>query len=87
MSGLSLTAIFIFLIEMDSSKTYTANNSTVTIKVGDLLGSNADVLVISGSIGVPMIGGFPEVVRTRGGSCLVADASKHSDAKLGDVVV
>lgn len=87
MSELSVTAFYILLIEMDSSKTYTVNNSTVTIKFGDLLESNADVLVISGSIGVPMIGGFPETVRNRGGSCLAADASKHSDAKLGDVVV
>lgn len=54
---------------------------------GDLLDSRADVLVISGSLGVPMKGGLPGYVRTHAGNTVMLDAEKFPDAKLGDVVV
>lgn len=72
---------------MDNQKTYKINNSTITVKFGDLLSSQADALVISGSVGLPMRGGLPGVVRAKAGDSVVIDASKHPDSKLGDVVV
>ena len=72
---------------MENSRTYHINNSTVKLIFGDILTSTTDVLVISGSVGVPMIGGLPELTLSTGGECILTDAAKHSDAKLGDVVV
>lgn len=69
------------------SKTYHINNSSITLIFGDLLTSKADVLVISGSIGLPMNGGLPGYTRLRSGDYVLIDTSKHSEAKLGDVVV
>lgn len=72
---------------MNYHKTYKINNSTVTVIYGDILSSQTDALVISGSVGLPMIGGLPEAVRQRAGESVVADAGKHVNARLGDVVV
>lgn len=72
---------------MLDSKEYKINNSTIRVIYGDLLSSDADVLVISGSIGLPMQGGLPQVIRERAGEAVAIDASKHKDAKLGDVIV
>ena len=72
---------------MENLKTYKINNSTVTIIFGDLLTSSADALVISGSVGLPMRGGLPGIVRAKAGESVGIDASKHPDSKLGDVVV
>lgn len=72
---------------MENKKTYKINNSTVTIQFGDLLTSEADAVVISGSVGLPMIGGLPEKVRKKAGESVGRDASKHPGSKLGDVVV
>ena len=69
------------------SRTYKFNNSTVKIIFGDLISSKTDVMVISGSIGIPMLGGLPEYIKKHAGKSTFDDASKHSDAKLGDVVV
>lgn len=72
---------------MIDSKTYCINNSIVKVIYGDLLSSGADVIVISGSVGLPMIGGLPGTVRKIAGQTVAYDAKKHPDAKLGDVVV
>ena len=72
---------------MENKKSYTINNSTVTIIFGDLLTSDAEALVISGSVGLPMRGGLPGSVRSKAGDSVIIDASKHPDSKLGDVVV
>lgn len=72
---------------MADSKTYQINNSSVTLIFGDILESGAEVLVISGSIGLPMIGGLPQYVRNKSGDSVLIDAGKHSDSKLGDVIV
>ncbi len=72
---------------MFDSKEYKINNSTVRVIYGDLLSSDADAIVISGSVGLPMKGGLPQAVREKAGESVAMDASKHSDAKLDDVVV
>lgn len=72
---------------MINNKIYKINNSTVKVIYGDLLSSKADTIVISGSVGLPMIGGLPGVVREKASELVVVDAMKHPDAKLGDVVV
>jgi len=68
-------------------KEYKINNSSVRVIYGDLLSSDADAIVISGSVGLPMMGGLPQAVREKAGESVATDASKHADAKLGDVVV
>lgn len=70
-----------------NSKTYKINNSSVSLIFGDIINSQADVLVISGSVGVPMQGGLPQYIRKKSSDSVLVDAQKHSDAKLGDVVV
>lgn len=72
---------------MENKKSYTINNSTVTLVFGDLLTSEAEALVISGSVGLPMRGGLPGIVRSKAGDSVIIDASKHPESKLGDVVV
>lgn len=74
-------------MENSEVKTYKINNSVVKLIFGDILTSNADVLVISGSIGIPMQGGLPQYARDKAGDCVLIDTKKHSTAKLGDVVV
>lgn len=68
-------------------KSYKINNSTISLIFGDILESKAEVLVISGSIGLPMMGGLPEYVRQKATDSVLIDAKKHTEAKLGDVVV
>lgn len=70
-----------------NSKIYKINNSTVTLIFGNILESKADVIVISGSIGIPMNGGLPELTRKKASDYVLYDAKKHRHAKLGDVVV
>lgn len=69
------------------SKTYKINNSSVSLIFGDILDSKAEALVISGSVGIPMQGGLPQYIRKKSSDSVLVDAQKHSDAKLGDVVV
>lgn len=54
---------------------------------GDILDSEAEALVISGSVGVPMQGGLPQYILKKSSDIVLVDAQKHFDAKLGDVVV
>lgn len=75
------------MINMFDTKEYKINNSSVRVIYGDLLSSDADVLVISGSVGLPMKGGLPQAVREKAGESVLVDAAKHKDAKLGDVIV
>lgn len=72
---------------MKDARVYEFNNATVTVGYGNLLESQAEVLVISGGIGLNMRGGLPGAVRQLAGESVRTDASKHSAAKLGDVVV
>lgn len=72
---------------MIDHKIYKIKNSTIKVLYGDLLSSDVDAIVISGSVGLPMIGGLPESVRKKAGVAVANDAAKHPDAKLGDVVV
>lgn len=71
----------------DIVKEYTVNNSVVRLRFGDVMQSDARVMVVSGSVGIPMIGGFPEIVKNKAGRLLQSDIEKHKDAGLGDVVV
>lgn len=73
-------------MEIPASKTYHVNNSTVTLIFGDILDSDSDVIVISGSIGLPMHGGLPQYVRGKASDMVMIDAQKHPNAKLGDVI-
>lgn len=72
---------------MYNHKFYKINNSSVSIIFGNLLDSKAEVIVTSGSVGIPMSGGLPEYIRKLASDTVLIDAQKHSNAKLGDVVV
>ncbi len=72
---------------MNSIKTYTINNTKIRLVFGDILTSVTDILVISGSLGIPMKGGLPEATLKRSGETVLIDTAKFSNAKLGDVVV
>lgn len=54
---------------------------------GDLLESQAEVLVIPASTNLCMRGGLPREVWLIAGECVRTDAMKHASARLGDVVV
>lgn len=72
---------------MKDARVYEFNNATVTVGYGDLLESQAEVLVIPASTSLCMRGGLPQEVRLIAGECVRTDAMKHASARLGDVVV
>jgi len=69
------------------SRKYTYNNSTLTIVFGDILESNAEVIVSSDDTGVSMVGGISGAICRAGGECIRTDAQKKLPAQVGDVIV
>ena len=68
-------------------KVYQMNNSTVTIIIGDILSSKAEVIVSSDDTNISMGGGVSYSILTAGGEFIKQDAQKKLPALLGDVVV
>lgn len=68
-------------------KTYEINHSVVKIKFGDILQSEADVIVSSDDCRLTMGGGISMSIRRAGGEAVERDARKHVPARLGEVVV
>lgn len=69
-------------------RTYIYNNSEVTIRIGNILDSNADVLVSSDDCFVTMGGGVSASIRHKEGTGAIEyDVRKKTPAKIGDVVV
>ena len=69
------------------SRHYTFNKSTVTIRFGSIIESQADVIVSSDDSNVTMGGGVSFAIRTAGGETVMKDAQKMIPASLGDVIV
>lgn len=70
-----------------TSRTYEVGRSSITLRFGDILESEAEVLVSSDDFLLSMGGGVSASLRHAGGSRFAADASKMVPAEVGDVVV
>lgn len=72
---------------MKEPREYRFNNSVLKVIFGDILNSNAEVIVSSDDTGVSMAGGVSKVIREAGGDIIREDAQKKLPAQVGDVVV
>ena len=71
----------------DWSRTYKFNNSTLTIRFGDVVTSDAEVIVSSDDTEISMGGGVSQSILEAGGDFVREDAQKKLPALLGDVIV
>ena len=69
------------------SRQYRFNNSTLTIIIGDIIQSKAEVIVSSDDTGISMGGGVSGQIKRAGGNAIQADAQKKCPGELGDVIV
>lgn len=73
---------------MKQSKDYHINNSTVRIIFGNILDSQADVIVSSDDCNITMGGGVSMAIQNKEGTNVIRDdAQKKVPADVGDVVV
>lgn len=69
------------------SRQYTFNNSTLTVKFGNILDTQAEVIVSSDDCYVTMGGGVSRAILHAGGEVIRKDAQKMVPMPLGDVIV
>mgnify|MGYP002520629920 FL=1 len=69
------------------SRQYTFNNSTLTVKFGNILDTQAEVIVSSDDSYVTMGGGVSRAILHAGGEIIIKDAHKMVPVPLGDVLV
>lgn len=69
------------------SRQYTFNNSKLTVKFGNILDSEAEVIVSSDDCYVTMGGGVSRSILDAGGNEILKDAQKMCPIPLGDVLV
>lgn len=69
------------------SRQYTFNNSTLTVKFGSILDTQAEVIVSSDDCYITMGGGVSRAILMAGGDIIIKDAQKMCPVPLGDVVV
>lgn len=69
------------------SRQYTFNNSTLTVKFGNILDTQAEVIVSSDNCYVTMGGGVSRSILYAGGEIIIKDAQKMVPIPLGDVLV
>lgn len=69
------------------SRQYIFNNSTLTVKFGDILDTKAEVIVSSDDCYITMGGGVSRAILRAGGDIIIKDAQKMCPVPLGDVVV
>ena len=68
------------------SRQYTFNNSTLTVKFGNILDTQAEVIVSSDDCYVTMGGGVSRAILRAGGDVIIRDAQKMVPIPLGDVL-
>jgi O-acetyl-ADP-ribose deacetylase (regulator of RNase III) len=68
-------------------RSYAVGNSTLTVRFGDLLESQAEVLVSSDDYLLTMGGGVSAAIARAAGNAIAIDAAKAIPLNLGDVVV
>lgn len=66
---------------------YIINTSTLTIRFGNILESNAEVIVSSDDNELSMGGGVSGAILVNGGEVILDDTRKNVPAQLGDVVI
>lgn len=66
---------------------YIINNSKLVIAIGDIVTSQAEVLVSSDDTECSMSGGVSCAILGQGGDAIYADAQKKVPASLGDVLI
>lgn len=69
------------------SRQYTFNNSTLTVKFGNILDTKAEIIVSSDDCYITMGGGVSRAILMAGGDIISKDAQKMCPVPLGDVVV
>lgn len=69
------------------SRTYTFNKSTLTVRFGNIIETQAEVIVSSDDCYVCMGGGVSGAVFQAGGESIMKDAQKLVPVPLGDVIV
>lgn len=67
-------------------RTYTFNQSTLTVKFGNILDSQAEVIASSDDCYVTMGGGVSRAILEAGGESIIKDAQKMVPVPLGDVI-
>ena len=72
---------------MEQSKEYHINNSTIRITFGNILDSQAEVIVNSCGSKMTMGGGLTKVIREAGGEVIREDAQTKLPVNVGDAVV
>lgn len=72
---------------MEKSKEYHINNSTIRIVFGNILDSQAEVIVNSSGSKMTMSGGLTKAIRQAGGDVIRDDAQRKLPVNVGDVVV
>ncbi len=69
------------------NRTYNINNSQLTIKFGNILDAESEIIVSSDDYMLSMGGGISRTIRIGAGDEIRNDAKKKIPASLGDVVV
>lgn len=72
---------------MEHSKEYHINNSTIKIGFGNILDSQAEVIVNSSGSKMTMSGGLTKAIREAGGDVILDDAQSKLPVNVGDAVV
>ena len=67
-------------------RTYTFNQSTLTVKFGNILDSQTEVIASSDDCYVTMGGGVSRAILEAGGESIIKDAQKMVPVPLGDVI-
>lgn len=69
------------------SRQYTFNKSTLTVKFGNIIDTEAEIIVSSDDCYVTMGGGVSRAILLAGGLSIIEDAQKMVPVPLGDVLV
>lgn len=69
------------------SRQYTFNNSTITIKFGNIIESHSEVIANSDDCYITMGGGVSRAILNAGGETIFKGAQKLVPVSLGDVAV
>lgn len=70
-----------------TERTYKFNDSTLTLRFGDIVNADTKIIVSSDDCYITMGGGVSEAIPEAGGHEIAFDAIKKAPAKLEDVVV
>jgi O-acetyl-ADP-ribose deacetylase (regulator of RNase III) len=70
-----------------NERTYIINTSELVVRFGNILDSEADVIVSSDDNAISMGGGVSGAILSKGGQDIIKDAHKKIPAELGDAIV